>query len=333
MASASIHPARRAREPAEGSPEESAIFCRDLSKDYGEVHALRRLDLAVPRGSVFGFLGRNGAGKTTTMRLLTGLASPSFGRAWVGGLETTGANRLARARFGYLPQDPAFYSWMTAREYLEYVGKIQELPQKERRRQIGELLELSGLTEASRRRIGGFSGGMLQRLGIAQALIGNPPVLLLDEPTSSLDPAGRHEVLELIAKISGSRTVFFSSHILNDIERVCDSLAVLHRGKLLLVSGVQELLEKYPVNAVELELDASFEGKEDGALAAFLDEVKGRSWAASVRYEGRTVRIMVQNVPDGKRALAPLIVRHGLILDRYEWIRPSLEEIFLQMSA
>jgi ABC-2 type transport system ATP-binding protein len=313
-----------------GSPEHLAIFSRNLSKHYGEVRALTGLDLAVPRGSVFGFLGRNGAGKTTTMRLLAGLAFPSAGQAWIDGMETTGANRLARSRFGYLPQNPAFYSWMSAREYLDYIGRILELPTAARRRQIDELLELSGLKEDSRRRIGGYSGGMLQRLGIAQALIGNPPVLLLDEPTSSLDPAGRHEVLDMIAKISGARTVFFSSHILNDIERVCDRLAVLHKGRLILVSGVKELLEEYPVNAAELALEGA---ADDGSVSPFLEALKKRPWFSSASREGAVLRILVRNVPDGKRELLPLIVEHGLIVGRYEWVRPSLEEIFLQMSA
>jgi ABC-2 type transport system ATP-binding protein len=321
--------------PVRGSDPESmegaAIYCLGLSKEYGEIRALTDLDLAVPRGSVFGFLGRNGAGKTTTMRLLAGLAHPTSGRAWIDGMETTAADRLARTRFGYLPQNPAFYPWMSAREYLDYVGQIQELPAAGRKRQIGELLELSGLKEEARRRIGGFSGGMVQRLGIAQALMGNPPVLLLDEPTSSLDPAGRFEVLGMISKISGERTVFFSSHILNDIERVCDRLAVLHKGRLLLVSGVTELLEKYPVNAAEVEVDASSEG--NGALAGFLEALAKRPWVAGVNREGPVVRIMVQSVPDGKRELLPLLVNHGLSVNRYEWVRPSLEEIFLQMSS
>jgi ABC-2 type transport system ATP-binding protein len=313
-----------------GSPADYAILCRGLTKTFGAVRALDDLNLAVPRGSVFGFLGRNGAGKSTTMRLLAGLAAPTAGGAWIDGMETTGSNRLARTRFGYLPQNPAFYSWMSAREYLDYVGRIQGLPAAARKRQIGDLLALSGLQEAARRRIGGYSGGMIQRLGIAQALIGNPPVLLLDEPTSSLDPAGRYEVLELITKISGERTVFFSSHILNDVERVCDRLAVLHQGRLLLVSGVKELLEQYPVNAAELEVDA---GLDESAVAGFLLELRNRPWVAAVNRDARVIRVMARSVADGKRDLLPLAMRHNLLLDRYEWIRPSLEEIFLQMSS
>jgi ABC-2 type transport system ATP-binding protein len=328
MTAISASPAGAGR-PGPGTPETSAIFCRGLSKTYGKVRGLTDLDLTVPYGSIFGFLGRNGAGKTTTMRLLAGLALPSSGHAWVAGWETTGVNRLARTRFGYLPQDPAFYSWMSAREYLDYVGQIQGLPGAERKRQVGEMLELSDLKADSRRRIGGYSGGMVQRLGIAQALIGNPPVLLLDEPTSSLDPAGRYEVLEMITKISGKVTVFFSSHILNDVDRVCDTVAVLHKGRLLLVSGREELLAKYAVNAAELEFDP------DGgaALARFLDRVKAFAWVANIKQEGTLVRIMVHDVPAAKQELLPLVAGSGLAVNRYEWVRPSLEDIFLQLSS
>jgi ABC-2 type transport system ATP-binding protein len=316
----------------------SAIYCQRLSKSYGDIHALDGLTLAVPYGSVFGFLGRNGAGKTTAMRLIAGLALPASGRAWVAGLETTQtpygeSSRLARSRFGYLPQAPAFYTWMSAREYLDYVGQIQGLPAAERRRQIEDLLALSDLKSAAKRPIRGFSGGMLQRLGIAQALIGDPPVLLLDEPTSALDPAGRHEVLDMIAGLRGRVTVFLSSHILSDVERVCDTVAVLHKGRLVLVSGRDELLERYAVNAAVLELDSANGGVGTGSLERFLEALRGCNWVASVRQEGALLRVMVQDVPRGKRELMPLVVAHRLVLSRYEWVRPSLEEIFLQLSA
>jgi len=314
-------------------PISSAIYCEGLTKRYKEIVALDDLTLSVPYGSVFGFLGRNGAGKTTTMRLLAGLALPTAGRAWVAGLETTqtssgSANFLARTRFGYLPQNPAFYTWMSAREYLEYTGQIQGLSSAERKKQIGELLELSDLKEAAKRRIGGFSGGMLQRLGIAQALIGSPPVLLLDEPTSALDPAGRYEVLDMIARLRGQTTVFLSSHILTDIERVSDTLAVLHKGRLVLVSGRDELLEKYAVNAVELEFDPSSNSSQPLA-----EKLLTFAWVSSITQEAKTLRILVHDLPRAKQELLPLIVSHNLVLNRYEWVRPSLEEIFLQLSA
>jgi ABC-2 type transport system ATP-binding protein len=144
------------------------------------------------------------------------------------------------AQFGYLPQEPAFYKWMTPRDYLHYVAAMFFLPAAQRKRRVEEMLELVGLQEASRRRIGGFSGGMKQRLGIAQALIHEPPVLLLDEPTSALDPAGRYEILQLIDGLRGRVTVFFSSHILGDVERVCDTIGIIHDGELLTVAARDE---------------------------------------------------------------------------------------------
>ena len=159
-----------------------AIRCEGLSKNYGNVKAVTALDLTIPRGTIFGFLGRNGAGKTTTIRLLTGLAHPTAGSAWIDGVETTNGNSTAREKFGYLPQDPSFYNWMTPQEYLDYAARLFSMAPSERKQRIDEILHQVGLADAARRRIGGFSGGMHQRLGIAQAMIHQPPVLLLDEP-------------------------------------------------------------------------------------------------------------------------------------------------------
>ncbi len=212
-----------------------AIRCEELTKFYGDVKALDHLNLEVPIGSTFGFLGRNGAGKTTTMRLLTGLAKPTDGTAWIDGIETTNGNPAAGYKYGYLPQQPVFYGWMRAREYLDYVGRLFKMPEQKRKQRIAEVLEQVGLSSAAKRRISGFSGGMKQRLGIAQAILHEPKVLLLDEPTSALDPAGRYEVLDWIRSLNGGVTVFLSSHILGDIERICDQVAILHQGKLVKV--------------------------------------------------------------------------------------------------
>jgi len=312
---------------ANGTSEQAAIRCLDLSRSYGEVQALTDLNLAVPYGSIYGFLGRNGAGKTTTMRLLAGLANPTSGTAWVDGIEVTRNDRAACQHFGYLPQDPRFYRWMTPTEYLDYVAQIFNMPTKERKARIAEMLELVDLKSAARRRIGGFSGGMVQRLGIAQALIHNPPVLFLDEPTSALDPAGRYEVLELIASLRGQVTVFFSTHILNDVERICDTVAILHHGKLLLESDREELLNQYAINTAEIELD-----NHSSQAGAFLDVLKTQAWFESVKQEQNTLRITVVDLPQAKQSLLPLITSSGLLVNRVEWVRPSLEEIFLKIS-
>lgn len=306
-----------------------ALRCEGLTKRYGEVLALDHLDLEVPAGSIFGFLGRNGAGKTTTMRLLVGLAHPTAGRAWIAGIETTNGDSTARDKFGYLPEDPAFYGWMTPREYLDYVGRLFGLPDAERRRRIEEVLTLVDLQEAARRHIGGFSGGMHQRLGIAQALLHRPPVLLLDEPTSALDPAGRHEVLELLASLRGEVTVFFSSHILADVERICDTVAIIHQGRLLLVEAREALLQRYALNTALLEFDPAG-GPTPEKL---LEGLRAFPWVEGVTADLQGVRVVVRDVDTAKRALLPYVVGQGALLNRYEWVRPTLEEIFLQVSA
>jgi ABC-2 type transport system ATP-binding protein len=305
-----------------------AIRCEGLSRSYGQVEALKPLDLEIPAGTVFGFLGRNGAGKTTTIRLLTGLARPTSGRAWVAGVETTSGEDMARQQFGYLPEEPAFYTWMTPPEYLNYIGKLFEMPAGERKERIAELLVLTGLEEARKRRIQGFSRGMRQRLGLAQALIHRPPVLFLDEPTSALDPAGRREVLNLIERLRGETTIFLSSHILDDVERVCDTLGVVRQGSLLLVTGRDELLGQYAPDTAQIEFE-----KEAGPLPAdFITGLEAKAWVANVQTEGAVLRVTVHDIQEGKKLLFPFVAEAGLPINRYEWLRPTLEDVFLALS-
>lgn len=307
---------------------ETAVRCRGLTKTFGDVHALTDLDLEISAGTVFGFLGRNGAGKTTTIRLFTGLARPTAGAAWVNGVEMTQANSGARRGFGYLPQEPAFYNWMTPVEFLDYTARLFAMDEGARRNRIAAMLDLVGLEEARHRRIGGFSGGMKQRLSIAQALIHRPPVLFLDEPTSALDPAGRYDVLELIGRLRGRVTVFLSSHILGDVERVCDTIGVIRRGRLLLVEEREALLAQYATNVLALTI-----AQESISQApAFVAALEAQPWVAGVTQENALLRVTVTDTAVSRRALWPLAAAHDLALDRYEWIRPSLEEVFLQLS-
>ncbi|MFN2223200.1 MAG: ATP-binding cassette domain-containing protein [Candidatus Promineifilaceae bacterium] len=307
----------------------SAIRCEGLTRFYGKVEALKDLDLEIEAGSVFGFLGRNGAGKTTTIRLLTGLARPTSGSGWVDGVMATAGDAGAREKFGYLPEEPAFYTWMNPAEYLDYVGKIFGMSADQRRERTGELLGLTGLAEVKKRRIGGFSRGMRQRLGLAQALMHRPPVLFLDEPTSALDPAGRRDVLDFIDTLRGQTTVFLSSHILADVERVCDTIGVIHEGELLLVEDRDRLLAKYASNVAVLTFDrASLPVPE-----ALVADLRGQSWATAVTIEGDSLRLSVNDMGRAKAALLQLVASYHVILDRYEWIRPTLEDVFLTISA
>jgi ABC-2 type transport system ATP-binding protein len=301
------------------------VHVEGLKKNYGAVHALDGLDMEVAPGTIFGFLGPNGAGKTTTLRILTGLARPTSGEAQVAGVDVLkDPGRLSR-RIGHLPEEPAFYPWMTPREFLDYLGRLYGLSSSQRRSRTQELLALVRMEEVSRRRIAGFSRGMRQRLGVAAALIHHPEVLFLDEPASALDPAGRKEVLDLIGNLRGQCTVLMSTHILGDVERVCDVVGIIAKGRMLVQSGREALLERYAIPAFEVE------GDDHAALAGWVEELRRLPWVISVTPRNGAFRIAVRDLRSAKHALLALAVNSGVTLNRYEEVRPSLEDVFLQL--
>ncbi|MCD6286203.1 MAG: ABC transporter ATP-binding protein [Anaerolineae bacterium] len=305
----------------------SAVCTQGLRKTFGSVQALDGLDLTVEPGTVFGFLGPNGAGKTTTIRILTGLARSTGGRAWVLGNDIATSRREIARCIGYLPEEPVFYPWMTARELLDHVGRIFGLRVGEREARTDELLDLVGLSSASGRRIGGFSHGMRKRLGLAQALVNRPEALFLDEPLSALDPVGRKEVLELIGRLRGQCAVLMSTHILTDVERVCDVVGIINHGRMVVVAQREELIGRYAVPVFKIE------GQSGSArqLAAWAETLRAISWVTTVSVEGTTARVVVNNVERAKRELLTLVVGAGLVLTSYEMVRPSLEDVFLQL--
>jgi ABC-2 type transport system ATP-binding protein len=215
----------------------------ELSKTYDGVEALRSLDLTVHANSILGFLGPNGAGKTTTLKLLLGLVRPSGGRATVFGLDITEQSDEIRRRIGYLPQDPRFYEHMTARETLRFVaGFFYRGAARAIEARVDEMLALVGLETKADRPISGFSGGERQRLGIAQAQLNQPDLLILDEPAASLDPLGRRDVLALLERLRADATIIYSTHILDDVERISDTVAILDRGRLVARGPIDELV-------------------------------------------------------------------------------------------
>lgn len=306
-----------------------AIRCEGLSKTYGQVVALQGLDLAVEAGTVFGFLGPNGAGKTTAIRLLVGLARPTRGRGWVAGHEVTADAKAARRLVGYLPEEPAFYSWMTGAEFLDYMGRLFGLAGVERRKRVNELLELVGLREAGGRRVGGYSRGMRQRLGVAQALINRPPLLILDEPASALDPQGRRDVLTLIERLREQATVFMSTHILSDVERVCDRVAIIDRGRLVVEADREGLQNRYAPPVFELAWE---EGDNEQTQVTDLMRLLGSvPWVTEVERQAHVLRVHVNDRALARRELLPLVTQRGLGLSRYELVRPNLEDVFLRL--
>lgn len=303
------------------------VRTRGLTKRYRLDVALDHLDLDVPSGCVFGFLGPNGAGKTTTLRLLAGLARPTSGSATVAGVDATTGGRALAERIGVLDQDPRYYGWMTGRELLAFVGRLHGLAGVALRARVDEVLETIGLVDAAKRRIGGYSGGMRQRLGIGQAMLPRPSVLFLDEPVSSLDPAGRRDVLELIGRLRGTCTVFMSTHILNDVERVADRVGILNQGRLVTEAPMDELLASHARPVFEIDPEPG----QDAAVAALAATLRGRPWVRDVRVEQDLVRVFVTDAERGTAEALPLVVASGVRVARFERVRPTLEDVFLAL--
>jgi ABC-2 type transport system ATP-binding protein len=299
------------------------IECNALTKRYGKVEALRGLTFAVEGGGCVGFLGPNGAGKTTTIRILTGLASPTGGQAMVDGLDVVAQPDRVRSRIGYLAQSPAFYNYMTAEEFLRWTARLFHLDEKTARSRTEELLKRLGLWDARRRSIGGYSGGMRQRLGLAQAMINQPKILFLDEPVSALDPIGRHEILSLIDEWKTECTIFMSSHVLADVERVSDRVIIVNQGRIAADATMDQLREQYaaPVFIVEV-------GHHDPDLTVVL---QAEPYVAGVRREGAQYRVAARDVAAARARLPRRILETGATLIRYEVEAPTLEDIFLKV--
>jgi ABC-2 type transport system ATP-binding protein len=307
----------------------SAIRTAGLTKHYPDVEALSDLDLDVPAGSIYGFLGPNGAGKSTTIKLLAGLTRPTRGSASVAGIPIS-AGPVYRREVGYLAQEPRFYDWMTGRETLRFVASLHPADRRPDEAGIAQALVRAGVADAADRRTGDYSGGMRQRLGIAQALIGRPAVLLLDEPVSSLDPIGRREVLELMEQLKGETTIFFSTHILEDVQRVSDHVAILDGGRLVRSAPTAELLASFTRDRLRVVLGGAHDGT---ALALAL--VPGVLGIEPAERDGDLRAYIVRIDPEQALAAQAAITRfasdHQLVVTENQLIRLGLEDAFLRL--
>ena len=305
-----------------------AISMDGLTKHYQGVQALTDLTLDVPSGTVFGFLGPNGAGKTTALKVLAGLARATSGSATVDGVAVSAAGEHRR-HLGYLAQDPRFYGWMTGRETLRYVASFRGVG-ADRERQISELLGRVGIAEAADRRTSTYSGGMRQRLGIAQALVGRPAVILLDEPVSALDPIGRKDVLDLMRELKGETTVFYSTHILDDVQRVSDHVAILDQGRLVRAAPTAELLNTFNRDRLRVGIGGGSDetaidlAKLPGVIAVQADERDGDLRTYSVR-------INAEDALRVQREVTRFASERDLTLTENGLIRLDLEDIFLRL--
>lgn len=306
-----------------------AIEINGVTKRFGQLVAVDNLSLAIPRGAVFGFLGANGAGKTTTMRVIAGLTRASAGSVTVAGVSAS-AGAQYRRQLGYLCQEPAFYGWMTGREVLRYAaGFYPEIEQPERR--VEALLAQVGLADAAARKVAGYSGGMRQRLGIAAAVVGHPPVVLLDEPAAGLDPLGRKDVLDLIESLRETTTIFYSTHILDDVQRVSDRVAVLDRGRLLAADTTENLLASSSRNRVRVVLQGA--APEAGSLLAGIPGVE--NVAVGESRDGACAFTLQLAAPDAiaaaQLAVTALALAHGYAVVEARPLVFDLEEVFLRL--
>lgn len=309
---------------ADQSAGQPAIEMRALSKVFGVNRALDDVTLTVPQGSVYGFLGPNGAGKSTAINILAGLSQPTSGSATIFGQDVVTAGNDVRAVIGYLPDVPGFYPWMTGEEFLRFAGQLFGLSGDVLDQRVEALLQLAGL-DGVETRVGGYSRGMKQRLGIAQALINAPKLLMLDEPTSALDPVGRKAVLDMISALAGRTTVFFSTHILVDVERVCDTVAILDHGKLLVHAPIGELNAQGGAHSVTVEMASTRDAEQ------LRSHLNGQPWLGGSTLTEDTLHITVTNLHDAQRAIPALVAEHGLAIQRMDSGEASLEDVFVEL--
>ncbi len=308
--------------------EQLVIHTQGLSKSYKQVAALQPLNLSVHQNSIFSFLGPNGAGKTTAIKLLLGLTHPTAGSATIFGMDSVRQSPDIRARIGYLPQEPRFYEHMTARQTLEFTARFFfKGPQKAIDERVNEMLDLVDLAEKADRPVKGFSGGERQRLGIAQAQVNYPDLLILDEPAASLDPIGRRDVLEVMSRLRKYATIFYSTHILDDVQRVSDTVAILNKGRLVAQGPIEELLagSEGVVYIVHLK----------GDVQHAIGMLQAQPWVGEIKtseHDDETVwQVSVNNPVAAESEMLKLLVNGPVVVTEFRRKQYELEEIFMQV--
>jgi ABC-2 type transport system ATP-binding protein len=306
---------------------EAPVHCSGLTKFYGRVRALDGVDLTMPPGSIYGFLGPNGAGKTTTIKLLLGLALPTAGRCAIFGVPVEQFSALSRRAVGYLAQDPSYPRWMTGREVLEFVGRLYSHAERPVRDRVADALRLVDLEQAADRACGKYSAGMRQRLGIAQALMGEPRLVVLDEPSSSLDPIGRRDVLDILRNLrSRGIAVFYSTHILDDVERVADHVAIMKEGRIVRAGAMKDMTAA-SADTFKLTVEAPADG--------LVPLLRSLSWVTDVEsaesVDGRvSLSVGVRDADAAKRALPRAVIEGDFVIIGCEPARFRLEDVFLE---
>lgn len=302
-----------------------------VSKSFGNRKIINNLSFSVREHEILGFIGKNGAGKTTTMKMILGLLKTDSGEILVNGETVRFGDARTNREIGYLPDVPEFYGFMTPKEYLMFCGKISAMEKQYCNKRIEELIKLVGL-DGVNKRISGFSRGMKQRLGIAQALLGNPKLLICDEPTSALDPLGRKEILDILSNVKEHTAIIFSTHILSDVERICDRISFLHNGKLAICGTIDEVKNLHKGSGLEIEFYSAKDA--DNFKSCFNDSRKTGKLKTQfekiteidklkIRFERKTEKDILD--------IMQIIVQNNIIVQRIESLEPTLEELFMEV--
>lgn len=299
------------------------LSIENLKKSFGALTPVKGISFPINRGSCTALLGPNGAGKTTTLRMLAGLIEPSGGT-----VEYTGGGSPAnwRRQIGYLPQHPKFYGWMTGREYVAFSARVSGLKGSHAAERTEAVLEQVGLKDAAKRRISGYSGGMKQRLGLAQALVHDPEILLLDEPVSALDPLGRREVIELIRELRREEvTILFSTHVLHDAEEICDEMVFMVDGSIAEQGNMMELRDKYRQPVIYLAVEPG------GDWTSWISSLEKKPFVTEVAVASDHVKLTVNNMTEARSRLMQEMASRGIPLTRFEAGMSTLEDMFMKV--
>ncbi|OFW15239.1 MAG: MFS transporter [Acidobacteria bacterium RIFCSPLOWO2_12_FULL_67_14] len=308
------------------------IEVQHLTKRYGPTTAVDDISFRVEPGEILGFLGPNGAGKTTTMRVLTGYMPPTEGRAVVAGYDIFEQPIAAKRRIGYLPETPPLYPEMTVRDYLTFVSKIRGVPRAERRARVNDVMERTRVADVAQRHCGKLSKGYRQRVGLAQALLHNPEVLILDEPTAGLDPKQIIETRQLIKQLGGDHTVILSTHILPEVSQTCQRVVIINKGRVVAIDTPDNLTSRLRGSeTMYVQIDAGANGAVQDALAA----VPGVTHVAQTESRGTVASYEVNSDSgrDIRRELSAAVVNRGWGLLELRPLRMSLEEVFLHLTT
>ncbi len=301
------------------------IKINNLIKNYGTHQVLKGINLEVQKGEIYGFIGHNGAGKSTTMNIMSGLIKFQSGSCIINGTNVKSNHDKIHNKIGYLPENPRFYPYMNAWEYLNFIGKIGGNSRKEIKTKSEKLLEMVNLKKAAKRRIGGYSRGMKQRLGLAAILYHDPQLLLLDEPSSALDPEGRKEIIDIILQLKEQgKTVFLSTHILTDMERLCDRIGILHDGEIILERKLNALLKNYILPVYDIEF-------EEPLSKQLIKKINDESWIKEVYQTDEKLSIYIADMEIAKDHLIKTIAKLNIPVVSYNLRKSNLEDIFLRL--